>query len=453
MSNPLTHLNYSTHQGEHDKMLGSDLRHNSLSVTGVRGYATDLFTQHALKVIKRHDATTPLYLHLSYPNTHCSNSYDPLQAPSHYVRKFESHLPNVTRRTYAANLYTMDESVGQIFRALASRDLLRNSVVLFTSDNGAGDRGVFPNHGSNYPLRGVKGTLWEGAIRVPSFVWSPLIQKNPRVYSGHFHVTDWLPTLLDAARSPFEAVFGGNFGAFHNQTFKNNLYGISHWTALKNGLRSPRNEVLHNIDPIDRMAAIRFGDFKLVVGANSEHVSGWYGGRFDNYRVKTRTSSLMNPTALREVSAVRSVLTRMGRKPNYGLYQQTHLHCLQPNQSEQQQQQQNQSEKFTMRFTGIVQLFNISNDPCEQFNIASQHGELLELLNERLRYHELFAVAPRNQDEDPDANPVLHGGAWVSWRDAPHALHLTQSVAAINTLSPVLLLVMPLIVQMRDYFV
>lgn len=90
----------------------------------------------------------------------------------------------------------LDESIGSIVEALEEKDMLQNSVIVFMSDNGAASIGSFTNWGSNYPLRGIKDTLFEGGVRDAAFIWSPLIVQSGRVSNDLVHVTDWLPTLL-----------------------------------------------------------------------------------------------------------------------------------------------------------------------------------------------------------------------------------------------------------------
>lgn len=93
----------------------------------------------------------------------------------------------------------LDESLGNVLEVLSSTGMLKNSVVVFSSDNGAQPYGSYANRGYNWPLRGAKGTLWEGGVRVPAFLWSPLLKKARRVSNQLMHITDWLPTLYSAA--------------------------------------------------------------------------------------------------------------------------------------------------------------------------------------------------------------------------------------------------------------
>ncbi|GFY45062.1 arylsulfatase B [Trichonephila inaurata madagascariensis] len=94
----------------------------------------------------------------------------------------------------------MDNSVGNVFEALHDKNMLTNTIFVFASDNG-GETNLNKNgYASNYPLRGKKFTIWEGGIRVPAFIWSPLLQlREPRISNQLMHVTDWLPTLYTAA--------------------------------------------------------------------------------------------------------------------------------------------------------------------------------------------------------------------------------------------------------------
>lgn len=66
----------------------------------------------------------------------------------------------------------------QVVAALQERDMLRDSVIVFTTDNGGPAAGFNQNAASNWPLRGVKDTLWEGGVRGAAFVWSPRLGRG-----------------------------------------------------------------------------------------------------------------------------------------------------------------------------------------------------------------------------------------------------------------------------------
>ncbi|KAM7310768.1 putative arylsulfatase B [Ixodes scapularis] len=98
---------------------------------------------------------------------------------------------------------SLDQSIGTIMEALQEADLIGNTIVVFTSDNGALPWGVKSNRGYNWPLRGGKFTLWEGGLRTTAFIWSPLLEKSRRVSNQMMHIADWLPTLYSAAGETF----------------------------------------------------------------------------------------------------------------------------------------------------------------------------------------------------------------------------------------------------------
>lgn len=147
----------------------------------------------------------------------------------------------------------IDESVGRILTALDRKNMLQNSVIVFMSDTTSPTVGDERNWGSNYPLRGIKSTLFEGGIRSIAFIWSPLLVTSGRIYTDLFHVTDWLPTLFAAA--------DGDITLLDPE-----LDGIDQWSSLVYQVGSPRNDILINIDEKTRNAALRFSNWKLIVG-------------------------------------------------------------------------------------------------------------------------------------------------------------------------------------------
>ncbi|CAM9770541.1 unnamed protein product, partial [Hapterophycus canaliculatus] len=111
-----------------------------------------------------------------------------------------------TRRWFAEVAMYLDKKVGELVGLLEKEGWLENSIIVVASDNG-GDPGA---GGSNYPLRGMKHTYWEGGMKaslwsrrppagkVPAFVYSKShIPEEARgtEYHGLMHVADWLPTI------------------------------------------------------------------------------------------------------------------------------------------------------------------------------------------------------------------------------------------------------------------
>ncbi|CAN7998260.1 unnamed protein product, partial [Ixodes hexagonus] len=140
----------------------------------------------------------PLFLYLSHQAGHAGTQYGPIQAPEESVERFD-YIGVRNRSLYAGAIDVLDQSVGTVFKALENNGMLKNTVLLFMSDNGGIPWGIWSNTGSNWPLRGAKFTLWEGGVRVPAFVWSPLLQKSQRVSNQLMHISDWMPSLYSLA--------------------------------------------------------------------------------------------------------------------------------------------------------------------------------------------------------------------------------------------------------------
>ena len=120
-------------------------------------YLTDALTREATDFIDRHD-DKPFFLYLAYNAVH-----SPLQGADAYMEKFD-HIKDIHRRIFAAMLANMDDSVGCVMEQLRKSGLEENTIVFFLSDNGGPTKELTS---SNLPLRGSKGQMYEGAIRVP----------------------------------------------------------------------------------------------------------------------------------------------------------------------------------------------------------------------------------------------------------------------------------------------
>jgi len=86
---------------------------------------------------------------------HSANQYSPIQAPADIVSKF-SYINDTDRRLFAGVLHMLDESVGRVVEELRSNDMLQDSIIVFTTDNGGPAAGFDVNAASNWPLRGVR---------------------------------------------------------------------------------------------------------------------------------------------------------------------------------------------------------------------------------------------------------------------------------------------------------
>ena len=184
---------YSTHMGnnEPDYDANNPIVRGSQPVTEEE-YFTDAITRESVDFIDRH-ADKPFFLYVAYNAVH-----SPLQAADKYMKKFK-HIEDVQRRIFAAMLANLDDSVGEIMKKIGDEDLERDTLVFFLSDNGGPTRELTS---SNLPLRGGKGQMYEGGIRVPFMVRWPGRIPAGQTYDRPVISTDIFATIHGAARVP-----------------------------------------------------------------------------------------------------------------------------------------------------------------------------------------------------------------------------------------------------------
>lgn len=243
------------------------------------GYATDLITNHTIETLDDFSSgDKPFFIYLAYnaPHYGCGTKeltpvenavnidtgYAPkefdrlfasLEAPTEYIDKF-ADVENIYERYYMAMLSNLDDNIGRVWQKLDEEGILENTLIWFISDNGGYSNnsdieyGKNP-HASNGPLRGSKGMLYEGGIRVPSLLcWKEKI-KPGQVRDQLLINIDVLPTL-------------GSMIGFSEELKNNTIDGMD----IKN--------VIFNNEPMERelfwkyrgghgQIAYRDGDWKI----------------------------------------------------------------------------------------------------------------------------------------------------------------------------------------------
>lgn len=255
-----------------------------------QGYSTFLIAREAVRLLEAQDPAQPFFLYVPFNAVHA-----PHQVPEKYKEPY-AHLKE-PRRTYAGMVAAMDEAVGRIVDALDKTGLRRNTLILFSSDNGGPSPGRVTSNG---PLRAGKGTLYEGGTRVPAFAaWEGHIPAGA-IANEPMHMVDWYPTLLKLAGVSLEQ--------------KLPLDGRDIWPVITAGQPSPHDEILLNATPAN--GALRMGDWKLVLHRLARQEKGEEASTPSrSVRERIRSSSI------RKAASERVELFNLARDP----YEKTNL--------------------------------------------------------------------------------------------------------------------------------
>jgi arylsulfatase A-like enzyme len=226
------------------------------------GYYTTSIGNEAVSIIEKHDRAKPLFLYVASLAPHA-----PYQAPQQAIDAYENKIADEKRRTYAAMITGLDELVGRVVAALRKSNMLDNTLIVFSSDNGGATSALFATGArspeereesggvglgekppaSNGRFRGGKGSLHEGGVRVPTIFYWPARLRS-RVVNEPLHMVDVMPTVL--------ALADGTGRVDHPFDGKNI------WPTLSEGEPSPHEDILINVEAF--RGAIRKGKWKLV---------------------------------------------------------------------------------------------------------------------------------------------------------------------------------------------
>lgn len=187
MSGGVDYFTHCNSRGTHDLFVGDDEQH-------AEGYLTDLISHRAVEWIDRVAAeAAPFFLSLHYTAPHWPWETRDDAALAQEVKENLFHLHGGSIHTYHRMIHHMDEGIGWVMDALKRHGADRNTLVVFTSDNG-GER-----FSDNWPLVGGKMDLTEGGIRVPWIAHWPDTIAPHGVTQQQCMTMDWSATMLDAA--------------------------------------------------------------------------------------------------------------------------------------------------------------------------------------------------------------------------------------------------------------
>jgi len=232
---------------------GDESWHRNDAFVEEKGHATDLITEETVKFLQAR-RTGPFFLWVAFSVPHY-----PIQEEDKWLMPYKDTIKDPSRRLYAASISHMDAAVGRIVETLEKTGQRKNTLIVFTSDNGGqkeyasktdyeSKHGPYPTLGDNRPLRGWKGELYEGGIRVPAFVSWP-DRLRPTVVDDTISYLDWFPTLLAVAGGAPEAGW--------------KLEGRNVWPLVAHAEKAPAPRVLYW--NTGNTTGVLDGDWKLMV--------------------------------------------------------------------------------------------------------------------------------------------------------------------------------------------
>ncbi|MGM4870569.1 arylsulfatase [Bradyrhizobium sp. 956_D2_N1_5] len=162
---------------------------------------------------------------------------------------------------HADGMVEHDGMVGELLKQLDDLGIADNTIVLYTTDNGA-ELALWPD-GAQTPFHGEKGTTWEGGMRIPMMVRWPGVVKPGTQYNEIISLIDWFPTLCAAAGIPdIKEKMKAGFTA-SGKNFKVHLDGYNFLPFFKGETTTPPRDSLYYFDQGGNLNAIRWNDWKL----------------------------------------------------------------------------------------------------------------------------------------------------------------------------------------------
>lgn len=306
-------------------------------------YLTDAFTREAVAFINRHARDDkPFFVYLPYNAVHT-----PMDTTDKYLQRF-TQIKDPLRRKHAAMLAAMDDGVGEVVAALQKNNLEERTLIFFFSDNGGPTRS---NTSSNKPLRGFKGQVLEGGIRVPFLAsWKGQIPAG-KVDDRPVIQLDIMPTAVAAA--------GGTMPTDRQ------IDGVN----LLPYLTGPKAEVPHEalFWRMGPQTAVRKGDWKLIrVAAGSAD-----GTPAEARRAKRRPAAAAGnaaPPAINRRAARRQQAAANTKAADRGV--------------------------AGVGAPGSIQLYNLARDIHEDKNLAAEHPDKVKELTAALDAWEKQLIKP-----------------------------------------------------------
>lgn len=264
-----------------------------------QGHATDLITDQTVRIIES-DHDKPFFLYVAYSVPHY-----PLDEPEEWTSHY-AQIKETSRRLFAASVTHMDYGIGRIIDVLERAGFRENTLVVFVSDNG-GQKSWHSNDqykgkyadkphtvlGNNRPLRGWKGDVYEGGIRVPALAnWQGVLK--PGEIDVPVHIVDWMPTLCALA------------GHFPKRDLKWDGHNI--WPFVSREITKAEPRPLYWKTP--GFSGVRYGRWKLIAKKAGTEVQ-LYDIAQDPY--ETKDLAQQQPETVKKLKRLLAQLSRNDR--------------------------------------------------------------------------------------------------------------------------------------------
>ncbi|KRR19304.1 arylsulfatase [Bradyrhizobium lablabi] len=172
---------------------------------------------------------------------------------------------------HADGMVEHDGMVGELLKQLDDLGIADNTIVLYTTDNGA-EIALWPD-GAMTMFHGEKGTTWEGGFRIPMMVRWPGVIKPGTQINEPIALIDWMPTLAAAAGIPdLKEKMKTGFQA-GNKTFKVHLDGYDFLPFFKGDSKTPPRDTIYYFDQGGNLNAIRWNDWKLSFATSKGNIA------------------------------------------------------------------------------------------------------------------------------------------------------------------------------------
>ena len=234
-------------------------------------YLTDALSRESVDFIDK-NSDKPFFIYLAYNAPH-----GPLQATQEYLDRYD-HIEENSRKTYAAMVSSVDDGVGDIISKLKEKGIYDNTIIYFLSDNGGRLRG----DSDNGELRGKKGNLFEGGIRVPFAMQWPKEIEGGQVFKKPIISLDIFATLKEITSPEIRSkneLHGVNLIPFLKGENKNDPHKFLFW----------RNNLMQN-DPNLRIEALalRSGEFKFIKNKETDALYNLKNEVFEETNLKNQ---------------------------------------------------------------------------------------------------------------------------------------------------------------------